>query len=243
MELDLQTLFRLHVTRYAQLFSLAEAPQPPTSPRILGSYTRGGFLSAKIDDISSWREQCSLFDHLCVQYICTNVKVHTVFDIWSRTVYIRDILLEGLCCKGTFLCADGVNRFVKPDPVPKLVQQQIYCQPPPLPPVIKYLSGPCAWSEQYKHYRGPMTGSNHSLTALSSNRYQPTNPATKSDRQTDKQEDADFFIYFSSTLYFYSKAMIRMCIATLNLGTFYFLYNLIKNLRISKMIGSRFLWV
>jgi hypothetical protein len=66
----------------------------------------------------------------------------------------RDILLEGLCCKGTFLYADGVNRFVKPDPRSKLVQQQIYCQPPP-PKVIKYLSGPCAWSEQYKHYRGP----------------------------------------------------------------------------------------
>ncbi len=41
MELDLQSSFGLHVTWCAQLFSLAETPQPPPSPPHLVSYTRG----------------------------------------------------------------------------------------------------------------------------------------------------------------------------------------------------------
>ncbi len=40
MELDLQSLFGLHVMWCAQLFSLAETqPPPPPSPTHLGSYT------------------------------------------------------------------------------------------------------------------------------------------------------------------------------------------------------------
>jgi hypothetical protein len=52
MEVDLQSLFGLHVivTGCAQLYSLAEAPQPPVSPRI-GTRLRGRYWSAKIDDI------------------------------------------------------------------------------------------------------------------------------------------------------------------------------------------------
>jgi hypothetical protein len=38
MELDLQSLFGLHVTWFAKLFSLAETPQPPLP---FGPYTRG----------------------------------------------------------------------------------------------------------------------------------------------------------------------------------------------------------
>ncbi len=52
MEVDLQSLFGLYVTWYAQLYSLAETRQhPPPSPRI-GTYMRGRYWSANIDDIS-----------------------------------------------------------------------------------------------------------------------------------------------------------------------------------------------
>jgi hypothetical protein len=50
MELDIQSLFGLHVTGCAQLFSLAETQQPIASPRIW-AHIRGGYWSAKIDDI------------------------------------------------------------------------------------------------------------------------------------------------------------------------------------------------
>ncbi len=48
---DLQSLFALHVTWCAQLYSLAETPQPPQSPRIW-TRIRGLYWSAKTDDIS-----------------------------------------------------------------------------------------------------------------------------------------------------------------------------------------------
>ncbi len=51
MELDLQSLFGLYVTWYAQLFSLADTPQPP--PPAFGLIYEGRYWSAKIDDISS----------------------------------------------------------------------------------------------------------------------------------------------------------------------------------------------
>ncbi len=41
MKLDLQSFFGLHV----QLFSLAEAPQPPPPPAHLGSYTKALLVS------------------------------------------------------------------------------------------------------------------------------------------------------------------------------------------------------
>ncbi len=52
IELDIQSLFGLHVTWCAQLFSLAEKPQPPSSPRIWAHIYEGRYWSAKIDDIS-----------------------------------------------------------------------------------------------------------------------------------------------------------------------------------------------
>ncbi len=52
MESDLQSLFGLHVTWCAQLFSLAEAPQLPPSPRIWTRIARALLVSKKIDDIS-----------------------------------------------------------------------------------------------------------------------------------------------------------------------------------------------
>ncbi len=51
MEVDIQSLFGLNVTWCAQLYSLAETPQHPLSPRI-GTRIRGRYWSAKIDDIS-----------------------------------------------------------------------------------------------------------------------------------------------------------------------------------------------
>jgi hypothetical protein len=51
MELDLQSLFRLHVTWCIQLYSLAETPQLSPTPRIW-THIRGHFWSAKGDDIS-----------------------------------------------------------------------------------------------------------------------------------------------------------------------------------------------
>jgi hypothetical protein len=51
MELDLQSLFGLHVTWCAQLYSLAETPQLPPPPAF-GLALRGRYWSAKIDDIS-----------------------------------------------------------------------------------------------------------------------------------------------------------------------------------------------
>jgi hypothetical protein len=55
IELALQSLFGLHV-HSAQLYSLAETQQPPPPflPH-LGSYIKGRYWSAKIDDISLWR--------------------------------------------------------------------------------------------------------------------------------------------------------------------------------------------
>ena len=47
MDLDLQSLFGLHVTVCEQLYSLAETPPPP-NPRIW-TRIRGRFWSAKID--------------------------------------------------------------------------------------------------------------------------------------------------------------------------------------------------
>ncbi len=41
MELDIPSLFGLHVTWCAQLFSLAETPATPLSPRIWAHKTRG----------------------------------------------------------------------------------------------------------------------------------------------------------------------------------------------------------
>ncbi len=52
IEVDLQSLFGLHVTWCAQLYSLAETPQPPPMPPHLDSVLRGRYWSAKIDDIS-----------------------------------------------------------------------------------------------------------------------------------------------------------------------------------------------
>jgi len=45
MEVDLQGLFGLHVTRCAQLYSLAETPQLPPSPLIWGRITRALLVS------------------------------------------------------------------------------------------------------------------------------------------------------------------------------------------------------
>ncbi len=55
MDLDLQSLFGLHVTRCTQLYSLPETPQIPY-PHIPGIWTRirGRYWSGKIDDISLW---------------------------------------------------------------------------------------------------------------------------------------------------------------------------------------------
>jgi hypothetical protein len=50
MELDLKSLFGLQPP-CAQLYSLAETPQLPPSPRIW-AHKRGRYWSAKIDDIS-----------------------------------------------------------------------------------------------------------------------------------------------------------------------------------------------
>ncbi len=48
MELDLQRLFGLHVTWCAQLYSLAETPQLPPSPRpYLDSYYEGAIGQQK----------------------------------------------------------------------------------------------------------------------------------------------------------------------------------------------------
>ncbi len=52
MELNLQSLFGLHVTWCAQLFSLAETPQPPSPPPAFGLKYDGRYWSAKIDDLS-----------------------------------------------------------------------------------------------------------------------------------------------------------------------------------------------
>ncbi len=51
MEVELQSLFGLHVTWCAQPYSLAEAPQSPPPPAF-GLDIRGRYWSAKIDDIS-----------------------------------------------------------------------------------------------------------------------------------------------------------------------------------------------
>ncbi len=51
IELDLQSLFGLHVTWCAQLHSLAETPQSPRTPAF-GLDIRERYWSAKIDDIS-----------------------------------------------------------------------------------------------------------------------------------------------------------------------------------------------
>ncbi len=54
MEVDLQSLLGLHVTWCAQLYSLADTPQLPPSPRIwtnLDSYYEGA-IGQQIDDIS-----------------------------------------------------------------------------------------------------------------------------------------------------------------------------------------------
>ncbi len=45
MEVDLQSLFGIHVTWCAQLYSLAEAPQPPPIPPLWDSYTRALLVS------------------------------------------------------------------------------------------------------------------------------------------------------------------------------------------------------
>ncbi len=51
MEVDLQSLFGLHVTWCAQLYSWAETPKLPPPPAF-GLVLRGRYWSAKIDDIS-----------------------------------------------------------------------------------------------------------------------------------------------------------------------------------------------
>ncbi len=51
MEVDLQSLFGLHVTWCAQLYSLAETSHLPPPPAF-GLVLRGRYSSAKIDDIS-----------------------------------------------------------------------------------------------------------------------------------------------------------------------------------------------
>ncbi len=53
MEVDLQSLFGLHVTWCDQLHSLAETPQLPPPP-VFGLALRWRYWSAKIDDISLW---------------------------------------------------------------------------------------------------------------------------------------------------------------------------------------------
>ncbi len=50
MDIDLQSLFKLHVTWCAQLYSLAETTQVPPAPAF-GLVLRGRYWSAKIDDI------------------------------------------------------------------------------------------------------------------------------------------------------------------------------------------------
>ncbi len=52
MEVDIQSLFGLHVTWCAQLFSLAEILQPHPFTPAFGLIYEGGYRSAKIDNIS-----------------------------------------------------------------------------------------------------------------------------------------------------------------------------------------------
>jgi len=54
MELDLQSLFGLHVTWCAQLTQLTHWLRPRNPPPRLWAHVRGRYWSPKIDDISLW---------------------------------------------------------------------------------------------------------------------------------------------------------------------------------------------
>jgi len=54
MEVDLQSLFGLHVTSYAVVLIGWDPATPAPFPRIWTRITRGRYWSAKIDDISLW---------------------------------------------------------------------------------------------------------------------------------------------------------------------------------------------
>jgi hypothetical protein len=63
MEVDLQSLFGLHLTWCAQLFSLAETPQLPTSPRIWTRITRVLLVSKDRRHLFVTPcQQCNLFN-------------------------------------------------------------------------------------------------------------------------------------------------------------------------------------
>ena len=66
MEVDLQSLFGLHVTWCAQLYSMAETPQLPPFPRIW-TRIRGRYWSAKMPTFSQ-----SLY--LCAWFCCKKGK-------------------------------------------------------------------------------------------------------------------------------------------------------------------------
>jgi hypothetical protein len=75
MEVDLQSLFGLHVTLCEQLYSLSETPQLPPPPAF-GLLLRGRYWSAKIDDISlsppGWYLLCNILLPLLYNIISPN---------------------------------------------------------------------------------------------------------------------------------------------------------------------------
>ncbi len=96
MEVDLQSLFGLHVTCCAQLYSLAETPHPPgppppPSPRI-GTPIRGRYWSAKIDDIS-------LQPHGLIPTNCTMVvQFLSIDNLQQQLIRLRDLTESDAGC-------------------------------------------------------------------------------------------------------------------------------------------------
>ncbi len=79
MEVDLQNLFGLHVTWCAQLYSLAETPQPP--PRIWTCFTRALLVSINRRHLS-----VTLWVILLILHQHSQVIQHTLRSPWGSTV-------------------------------------------------------------------------------------------------------------------------------------------------------------
>ncbi len=112
MELDLQSLFRLHVTWCAQLFSLAESPQPSPSPAF-GLIYEGRYWSAKIDDISLQHNFRLINSHV-------KLPLHIFFPVQFRKRITRWFkYLESLFYRDSvtrFFASGFLHESVSPQP-------------------------------------------------------------------------------------------------------------------------------
>jgi hypothetical protein len=104
MDLDLQSLFGLHVHSCTHWLRPRNFPPPPPSPRIW-AHIRGRYWSSKIDDISLWPP-----DFWCLVRSEKRSALESIQVVISAMIAGENVVASQCltCCEGKYLWGKGV---------------------------------------------------------------------------------------------------------------------------------------